>query len=466
MGFRNCDALFHPQERRHGTPTLERRFGQAPATACFAVWPCAMTGPDDRPPRHTLADHRLGADLAHIHDGDADHDHDDFERRADRGQPALDRRQRHADQRRHRHRLGRHAGDLLASVHLRRLGEDLTSRYYVVARETLFRSPVALTPYQSEERIDDARARRHHRRGLRGGRHRRPTTSTPASVILTGEALRRENAQAIADLLAEQGGEFVCATAGHHMEAMLAAYGSGAARVSHDQGKRILNIDIGGGTTKLALVENGRVVATAAIHIGGRLQVVGRRRPDRPARSGRPAPRRAGRASTGARATASTPAELDRVAECMADALVAAIRMRPLPPPLERALPHRADRRARPDRRHDVLGRRRRIRLRPRGARLRRHGPAARPRAARAARRRRAALAAAAGRRMHPRHRARRLRIQRAALRQHQLHHRSRRAAAAPQSAGAAAALSSASETIDPDDARRGDPRAISPPST
>ena len=93
-------------------------------------------------------------------------------------------------------------------------------------------------------------------------------------VILTGEALRRDNAQAIAGLLAEQGGDFVCATAGHHMEAMLAAYGSGAARVSSDQGKRILNIDIGGGTTKLALVENGRVIATAAIHIGGRLQVV------------------------------------------------------------------------------------------------------------------------------------------------------------------------------------------------
>ena len=55
---------------------------------------------------------------------------------------------------------------------------------------------------------------------------------------------------------------------------MLAAYGSGAARVSSDESKRILNVDIGGGTTKLGLVENGRVIATAAVHIGGRLQVV------------------------------------------------------------------------------------------------------------------------------------------------------------------------------------------------
>src|SRR5678809_624998 len=66
-------------------------------------------------------------------------------------------------------------------------------------------------------------------------------------------------------------GEFVCATAGHHMESLLAAYGSGAAKASSDLQGPVLNIDIGGGTTKLALVENGRVVHTAAIHIGGRL---------------------------------------------------------------------------------------------------------------------------------------------------------------------------------------------------
>jgi ethanolamine utilization protein EutA len=58
------------------------------------------------------------------------------------------------------------------------------------------------------------------------------------------------------------------------MEAMLAAYGSGAAKRSHDEDCHILNVDIGGGTTKLALVAHGHVVATAAIHIGGRLVVV------------------------------------------------------------------------------------------------------------------------------------------------------------------------------------------------
>src|SRR5262249_19583432 len=70
------------------------------------------------------------------------------------------------------------------------------------------------------------------------------------------------------------GGEFVCAAAGHHMESMLAAYGSGAAQASHDRGVPLLNIDIGGGTTKLALVEQGNVLHTAAIHLGGRLAVI------------------------------------------------------------------------------------------------------------------------------------------------------------------------------------------------
>ena len=93
-------------------------------------------------------------------------------------------------------------------------------------------------------------------------------------MILTGEALRRENAEHIARIISERGGDLVCAAAGHHMEAMLAAFGSGAARVSAESGQRILNIDIGGGTTKLAIIESGRVMATAAFHVGGRLQVV------------------------------------------------------------------------------------------------------------------------------------------------------------------------------------------------
>ncbi len=141
---------------------------------------------------------------------------------------------------------------IFSRIHLRRLAEDLTSRYYVVKRETLFLS--AGVAYALSER--DA-----HRRGGAQGASSKGPTARPGlrpkdidtgAVILTGEALRRENAQAISAMLSEAGGDLVCATAGHHMESMLAAYGSGAALSSSENGIRILNLDIGGGTTKLA----------------------------------------------------------------------------------------------------------------------------------------------------------------------------------------------------------------------
>ena len=98
--------------------------------------------------------------------------------------------------------------------------------------------------------------------------------STAARSILTGEALKRRNARAIADLFSEEAGKFVCASAGHHMECQMAAHGSGAIALSRGHNATLLNVDIGGGTTKFALIEKGRILATCAIAVGGRLVVV------------------------------------------------------------------------------------------------------------------------------------------------------------------------------------------------
>jgi ethanolamine utilization protein EutA len=232
---------------------------------------------DDKAPKqpHALEDHSFGRDLTHSHlpGVEYDHDHDDVESHG----PVEDNPiwiQDHITLISVGIDIGSAGTQVIFSrLNLRRPGEDLTSRYVVASREALFESPVALTPYLNEERIDqfalgaiidDA----YNAAGIG------PEGVDVGAIILTGEALRRENAAAIAALVAEHAGDFVCATAGHHMEAMLAAYGSGAVRVSAETGKRLLNIDIGGGTTKLALVEVGRVVDTAAVHVGGRLQVV------------------------------------------------------------------------------------------------------------------------------------------------------------------------------------------------
>src|SRR5712692_2472238 len=290
---------------------------------------------DDKKPNHTLSDHLLGQDFVHEHDGDADHDHDHFD---------LDAEERLEDNpiwiQDHVTlvTVGIDIGSagtqvIFSRINLRRYGEDLTSRYYVVSRETLYQSPVALTPYSSEERIDDA-ALGAIIDDAYAAAALAPDDVDTGVVILTGEALRRENAEAIAGLLAEQRGDFFTATAGHHMEAMLAAYGSGASKVSYDGGKCILNIDIGGGTTKLGIVEKGNVVATAALHIGGRLQVVdeiGRMVRLDPA--GKFHAREAG--FYWSRGDVISPSQLDKVAESMADLLVAALTRRPLPHAVE-----------------------------------------------------------------------------------------------------------------------------------
>jgi len=289
-----------------------------------------MADDDNKKPAHTLADHLYGRDVVHVHADDSDHDHDhDFD---DDDGPLEDNplwRQDNVTLTTVGIDIGSSGTQVIFSrVHLRRLAEDLTSRYYVVSRETLFQSPVALTPYQSEERIDDQKLGAiiddaYVAAGIS------PDQIDTGVVILTGEALRRDNAQGIAAILSEQGGDFVTATAGHHMEAMLAAYGSGAARVSSDQGKRILNIDIGGGTTKLGLVENGKVIATAAVHIGGRLQVVEDGKIVRLDPAGKHHAKRAG--FSWERGGTATAAELQKVADGMADALLAAVTARPLP---------------------------------------------------------------------------------------------------------------------------------------
>src|SRR5438876_8637328 len=161
---------------------------------------------------------------------------------------------------------------MFARVHLQRLSAALSSRFVVVERKILWQSPILLTPYRPDYTIDvDELA------GFIGGCYayagiEREQVDSGA-VILTGEALKRRNARAIADLFSDEAGKFVCASAGHHMECQMAAHGSGAIALSRGHKATLLNVDIGGGTTKFAIIDNGRVVATCAIAVGGRLIV-------------------------------------------------------------------------------------------------------------------------------------------------------------------------------------------------
>jgi len=159
---------------------------------------------------------------------------------------------------------------VLSRLHLQRLAQSLSSRFVVVARDELFRSPILLTPFTDSGLIDTA-ALQHFIAEcyLAGGIT--PSAVDTGVVILTGVALERANARAVAELFADGGGQFVCASAGHNLEAILAAHGSGAVALSRRDHQPVLHIDIGGGTTKLAVIVDGEIVETSALSVGGRL---------------------------------------------------------------------------------------------------------------------------------------------------------------------------------------------------
>lgn len=155
-------------------------------------------------------------------------------------------------------------------VFSRLLLERLDNRYVVSERVVLHESEVLLTPYAEDQTInaDTLRAFVDRQYALANVT---PEQVDSGALILTGVAVRRRNARAIGELFAAQAGKFVAVSAGDALETTLAAFGSGAAARSIREGARVMNIDIGGGTSKIAVCEAGAVVDLSALDIGARI---------------------------------------------------------------------------------------------------------------------------------------------------------------------------------------------------
>ena len=137
-------------------------------------------------------------------------------------------------------------------------------------REILYRSPVHFTPLLGKDRVDGEKLRQivaaeYDRAGIR-----REEVDTGA-IIITGETSRKENAGAVLRALEGFAGDFVAATAGPDLESVLAARGAGAVEFSAESGKTVLHMDIGGGTSNLAWIGDGRIQKTGCLNVGGRL---------------------------------------------------------------------------------------------------------------------------------------------------------------------------------------------------
>jgi ethanolamine utilization protein EutA len=147
----------------------------------------------------------------------------------------------------------------------------MTSHYQVVERNVLYRSPILLTPYSDPDTID-MKALESFVDQCYAEAHLTHDDTNTGAVISTGEAVRKKNAEAIVRLFAAKGGKFVCATAGPHLEGVLAAHGSGSVASSlENPGKTVMNVDMGGGTSKVTVARDGEIVETGAINIGARL---------------------------------------------------------------------------------------------------------------------------------------------------------------------------------------------------
>lgn len=137
-------------------------------------------------------------------------------------------------------------------------------------RSVRYRSPVYFTPLLDESHVDGQKIREIVESEYRKAGISREDVDTGA-IIITGETSRKENARRVLEALADLAGDFVVATAGPDLESVLAAKGAGATAYSLETGKPVVHMDIGGGTSNLSLIEDGRVTATGCLNVGGRL---------------------------------------------------------------------------------------------------------------------------------------------------------------------------------------------------
>ena len=155
-----------------------------------------------------------------------------------------------------------------------RAGACAVPEMEIAQRKILYKSPVHFTPLLSGDLVDADALRKivdteYDKAGIR------KSDVDTGAIIITGETSRKENARAVLAALSEYAGDFVVAAAGPDLESVLAAKGAGAVEYSRKTGKTVLHMDIGGGTSNLALIEDGKITATGCLNVGGRLLKIG-----------------------------------------------------------------------------------------------------------------------------------------------------------------------------------------------
>ncbi len=146
----------------------------------------------------------------------------------------------------------------------------LVPRLEITDKEVTHRSRIYFTPISDDNRIDADRIMALLRQEYQAAGVT-PAEIDTGAVIITGETAKKENARAISNRIAGLAGDFVVASAGGKLEAVIAGKGSGAADYSRNHACTVANIDIGGGTANIAVFRQGNAIDSCCVNIGGRL---------------------------------------------------------------------------------------------------------------------------------------------------------------------------------------------------
>ncbi|MFX1454352.1 MAG: ethanolamine ammonia-lyase reactivating factor EutA [Promethearchaeota archaeon] len=147
---------------------------------------------------------------------------------------------------------------------------NMSNRFILINREIVYEGNIIFTPLIDRFNIDIEKIiefckKEYERAGIT------PEMVDTGAVIVTGETAKKENAAEIVKRLSSESGKFVSASAGPNFESMLGIMGSGIVEKSKRTQKNLMNIDIGGGTSNIAITSKGDVLSTSCINVGGRL---------------------------------------------------------------------------------------------------------------------------------------------------------------------------------------------------
>ncbi len=143
-------------------------------------------------------------------------------------------------------------------------------RMVITKKEIQYKSQIYFTPLIDLYTIDFEKVKKLVALEYQAAGIQKEEIDTGA-VIITGETARKENAKEVVNALSGFAGDFVVATAGPDLESVISGKGAGLDEYSKEHRLTAVNIDIGGGTSNLAVFTRGETADTGCLDIGGRL---------------------------------------------------------------------------------------------------------------------------------------------------------------------------------------------------